>query len=606
MQLKIVINNETENIDHLALYGVDKSSVHKARSIDGHKWIPQRNYNAYPLRSFWALVATFPHMGMSPGAIKLWTRLNGEQHKVDYTTERALDVPRFRYDRLRPNKDGKRRLRPWQVAGIEQSLKMKGYILALDTRLGKTPCYFCTHLLLYDERPRKSLLVTKSRIRYDIEAQAHRLIDDVGLIVAGSGRQAGHEVDRFVKSAPEEHELMIIGYDALRAIISGWCDHLNEVVEGIYIDEAHYIKHEWSGRAKAVRAITEPEHKILGSATIAENGIHEVYSQLNYINPDFFPDDTSDVDEWKSGRDKFEATFCETHTSLVPIRKGSKKKRWHTELLGYKPAVSHLHDILGTYMLRVLYDEVADQLPPDDIPVTVELTSTHKKFYGDIVRIMKSEKMSTNTMAMDVRLRQASVWPGLIDDKFADVESSILTEAIDIINQIDQPTVVFSQFPGLIRKLDELLESNSSKSKIVSLSGTSDQEYFELNQRFQAEEADLYLTTIGISREGAQLDRAEVVIFLDESYVPTHTTQAFRRAANPDNPNRLSVYHMLGKDTYSERVYNRRADKQVSLDFWIDSKLNEQEVDHLGKSIASDVLKEILSQESEIDSSVAV
>ncbi len=145
------------------MYGVNGDDIKKALQISGHKWILQGGYNAYPLRSIWALVATFPGMGMSPGVIKLWHRLNGDAHKVDIHTEFALDIPRLNYDNLVPNREGKRRIRPVQVAGIQEALRMKGYILGLDTRLGKTLCYYGIHLLHQAEKNQdiKSLVVTK-------------------------------------------------------------------------------------------------------------------------------------------------------------------------------------------------------------------------------------------------------------------------------------------------------------------------------------------------------------------------------------------------------------------------------------------------------------
>ncbi len=98
MILKLVYNREAKKLDHLALFDVSREDVRKVKSIKGHQWVASKGYNAYPIRSLWAVMATFPGIAMSPGVRRLWDKANNRDGEVDIFTERSIDIPRFRYE----------------------------------------------------------------------------------------------------------------------------------------------------------------------------------------------------------------------------------------------------------------------------------------------------------------------------------------------------------------------------------------------------------------------------------------------------------------------------------------------------------------------------
>ncbi len=107
---------------------------------------------------------------------------------------------------------------------IEQGLRLKQYISALDTRLGKTAGYFGIHLLVNQIKypkskdpndPRiKSLLVTPSKGKWTLFKQAQQYIEEGEIrIVDGNPSSRRESFEWFMGTV--NAEMLIVSYDSL-------------------------------------------------------------------------------------------------------------------------------------------------------------------------------------------------------------------------------------------------------------------------------------------------------------------------------------------------------------------------------------------------------
>lgn len=88
------------------------------------------------------------------------------------------------------------------------------------------------------------------------------------------------------------------------------------------------------------------------------------------------------------------------------------------------------------------------------------------------------------------------------------------------------PTVIYSQFPGMIDLACQRL--NNSRLRYIAVRDSS--QVNECETAFQRGDADLLLGTSGLISESIELYRADTLIFLDTHYNPRVTSQAIGRA----------------------------------------------------------------------------
>ncbi len=586
MRLRVVFDKDQGKIDHLAIFGLNGHSG--ARSIEGHQRRRHGTefYDAYPVDSFWAIVSTIPELEMSPGARKLWDRINGDRESnADVRTPRGLEVPRLMVHKLPPNREGHRGLRPAQELFVERALHYKRYLGALDTRVGKTLTYACIHLKVQEGRdePTKSLIIMPTRVKWTIWNEIETYIEDPMMdILDGDRGTRESKLDTFL--GDPEAEILLTGYEALASHIHDYHERLNDGLTCRFVDESHYCKDEHAKRSQAVRSL-DTEYRILGTATPTPNGLYEIYSQLNDLNPDFFPCRWSGAKMVKSGRPKFEATYCEKR----PIQVSRTRKVW--QIVGYKPEVRELRAILDTYMLRVKYSDVVDQMPEvTEQWVDVELETKHAALYESLRKSFKEEAIENefkDLRAMALRLRQAAVHPSLLPGVDTEWVGTKIQESVDLREMLDEPVVMVSYFPEVARRLADLLGDRCA----LVLSDMAQDERFEVMKKFQAGgDKDTYVSTIGITKEGIKLSAANVMICIDDTYVPADKLQLTRRLFDIDKADPITIYNLSAHGTIDSAIRMRREGKQMEISLWIDNEL-PSEVENVANQTYMDAVK---------------
>ena len=248
-------------------------------------------------------------------------------------------------------------------------------------------------------------------------------------------------------------------------------------------------------------------------------------------------------------------------------------------------------ELIHNTMIRVKFEDVTEQMPPQEIPVFFDLTKSERSIYQDIIEGAAEEwQHSRNPMIIAQRLRRAATHPRLVG---YDIIGSALFEACGVVERYDEPIIVFSEAPDVIRDFAKIIEHDTNKTYITMLADDDEQERFRKMQMFQNGEVDLFLTTIGVANEAIQLDRSNIVLFIDGTYDAMDMLQAIRRAANPDKKVPLTIIYMMAKDTYHSDVWKIRETKGINFAFWIDKEqISEEDINE--KAIHITALENLL------------
>ncbi len=123
--------------------------------------------------------------------------------------------------------------------------------------------------------------------------------------------------------------------------------------KALVVDEAHRLKNKYSKLLERLK-LFKFEHRVILTGTPIQNNTEELWTLLNFIEPNMF-----------HSLDAFMQNFGNLQDA---------------------EQVSRLHSLLKPHLLRRLKEDVENSIPPkEEILVEVELTSLQKKYYRAIL-----------------------------------------------------------------------------------------------------------------------------------------------------------------------------------------------------------------------------
>lgn len=300
-------------------------------------------------------------------------------------------------------------------------------------------------------------------------------------------------------------------------------------------DEGHRLANPRAQFVKAFKKVPATGTVIM-SGSVVQNHLEELYSPLNAMFPDRYKNRRRD---WN---DRY-LDFVEGHGPiLVGIKEGVEEQ---------------MRDELGVFMP---YRRKADEL---DLPekvvhrVNLELSSAQRKAYDELVETCLAELEDGSRIkaqagaAMFTKLRQVAT--GL--DLFGEVADSTKLDWAEeaIVDGEDDRFVVFSWYKAAVYALrDRLLDRRIPASVITG--DQSDAERQSILAQFERGEPRVLIGTIATMGEGVNLQTANNVIFLDRALNPALNEQAEDRVHRQGQKQRVTVTHLIAKDTVDELV----------------------------------------------------
>lgn len=474
---------------------------------------------------------------------------------IDYSTPKTL----------------KARLRPYQMEGVKWLIHLYhnqlGACLADDMGLGKTlqtiamllyakekkvvqptektnqkPAeqldMFSAHKeALQDFSPLNALVILPASLVFNWEEEIKRFAPQLSVYKhVGSKRHKKLEL-------LHGFDIMLTTYHtALKDV-----EFLKEITfEYIVLDESQQIKNKDSKIFKAINQL-EASHKISLSGTPIENSLSDLWSQMQFLNPDLLGNYTF-----------FKRAF------IAPIEK--KQDEVQKE---------RLKSLIAPYLLRRTKESVAKDLP--DLTYKIfysEMSTQQKKLYereksaarnyildnlGD--NSLKFSNIVLNTLT---KLRQIANHPILVDDEYKSTSGKFqdITEALEVIKKGGHKTLMFSQFVRHLELYKEHFEKQDWKYSWLTGSNTSKERQRAIKQFQENEAISAFLISLKAGGTGLNLTAADYVFITDPWWNPSAERQAIARAHRIGQTKNVIAIKFITKDTIEEKILKLQERKQ--------------------------------------------
>ena len=228
------------------------------------------------------------------------------------------------------------------------------------------------------------------------------------------------------------------------------------------------------------------------------------------------------------------------------------------QIVGYKH-LDELEEQLQSIMLRRLKSKVLDLPEKTYVDEYVDMTAKQSIIYKEVKAEIKSNidmiSIAPNPLAEMIRLRQATGYTGILSSTVQ--ESAKLDRMMELINDAldsKQAIIIFSNWKSITDEVENRLQANRVSYRCIT-GETADNERQKFVDDFQNGKADVMLGTTGAAGTGITLNRASVVILLDEPWNMALREQAVDRAHRIGQKNNVTVYTIIAKNTIDEKIH---------------------------------------------------
>lgn len=460
-------------------------------------------------------------------------------------------------------------LRPYQIQGVKWLLEHYnnglGACLADDMGLGKTLQTLTTLVAVQEQldfekaenvqldlfgneipTPKeylKALIVLPSSLVFNWYNEARKFTPHFRRVqYIGNDR-------KMLSKKLEKYDLIFTSY----AIISRDISILEKYnFRYLILDESQYIKNKNSKIFKAINQV-KASHKISLSGTPIENSLDDLWSQMQFINPNILGS---------------YAFFAENYK--LPI----EKKQDESSLL-------ELKNLISPFILRRTKEQVLKDLPELSEQIFYcEMEPEQEKLYEEEKSKARNSLLKTDGTGVDkiniintlMRLRQLSNHPKMIDSK-SEMDSGkyiAATRYLETLVQSNQKTIVFSSFVSNLDFYKTWCKEN--KIDFCELTGEtpSKEREFQVNRFQEQEKPLLFFISLKAGGVGLNITKASYVVFLDPWWNPFSEKQGIGRAHRIGQLNKVNVIRFIAKNTVEEKIIRLQESKKLLADSLLD------------------------------------
>lgn len=494
--------------------------------------------------------------------------------KSQYTALEGLDIlatgiegwsPAEQVDNS-PSANLKAELRPYQRQGVEWLIdhqnKGLGACLADDMGLGKTLQTIAVLTHTKDQLKTQSAAVSGQMTLF--ASQMQDSIRPLKALIILPSSLVFNWVSELQKFNPSLHVLQYIGtkrktkresLDKFDIVLTTYQTALRDVTllsdihwEYIILDESQMIKNKSSKVFQAINKL-DAHHRISLSGTPIENSLSDLWSQMQFINPDML-----------GSYEFFKKSF------QLPIEKHQNED-----------AMKALANLVQPYILRRTKEQVAKDLPILSETIDyISLGTDHTEFYDKIKsatrnQILGAEDLTSSKMhlfAALTKLRQIATTPRLVDSEYQGNSNKVdhILSRMDQVIRSGHKLLIFSSFTKI---LDLFKEHAADRAwSYASLTGSDSQQQRQRSvETFQQDvDTPIFFISLKAGGTGLNLTAADYVFILDPWWNPFAEKQAIARAHRIGQTNPVTVVRFIAKNTLEEKIIQLQKRKKELSD----------------------------------------
>lgn len=194
------------------------------------------------------------------------------------------------------------------------------------------------------------------------------------------------------------------------------------------------------------------------------------------------------------------------------------------------------------------------------VPSVLTINSWLKQFANSYCELIeKGQEWNPYSEDFDIKYKAK---PTLDSPKLDALWEIIKQVGVDDVETGEQ-VVIFSQFRGMAEMTADWLNSKGVKTALITGAVSSRQERADIQDDFQS--GGVYQAIVMTTKAGGtsiNLDMANTVVFLDETWNPDDQEQGSDRCHRASRIHRVTVYTLRTKDTIEEEVYEKTQDKK--------------------------------------------
>lgn len=329
----------------------------------------------------------------------------------------------------------------------------------------------------------------------------------------------------------------------------------------LILDESQYIKNKDSKIFKAINKI-DTAHKIALSGTPIENSLDDLWSQMQFINPDIL-----------GSYNFFASNF------KIPIEKKQDEN-----------ILSELKNLVQPYILRRTKEQVLKDLPELSEQIYYcNMDPEQEKLYEKEKSKARNFLLKTDGSSPDkisiintlMKLRQLSNHPKMVDQN-SEIDSGkyiAVTNYLETLVKGKQKAIIFSSFVTNLSFYTDWCKEN--KIEYCEITGETPAHKREQQVKLFQEKENPLLFFISLKAGGVGLNitKASYVLFLDPWWNPFAEKQGVGRAHRIGQLNKVNVIRFISKNTVEEKIIKLQENKKLLSDSLLEESYINDEIE---------------------------
>ncbi|WP_231632216.1 DEAD/DEAH box helicase [Flavobacterium sp. KJJ] len=329
----------------------------------------------------------------------------------------------------------------------------------------------------------------------------------------------------------------------------------------LILDESQYIKNKNSKIFKAINKINTA-HKIALSGTPIENSLDDLWSQMQFINPDIL------------GSYNF---FAENFK--IPIEKKQDQN-----------SLSELKNLIQPYILRRTKEQVLKDLPELTEQIYYcDMDPEQEKLYEQEKSKARNFLLKTDGSSPDkisiintlMKLRQLSNHPKMVDQE-SEIDSGkyiAVTNYLENLVKAKQKVIIFSSFVTNLNFYTSWCKENKVEHCEITGETPANKREQQVKLFQENENPLLFFISLKAGGVGLNITKASYVLFLDPWWNPFAEKQGVGRAHRIGQLNKVNVVRFISKNTVEEKIIKLQENKKLLSDSLLEESYINDEIE---------------------------